>query len=186
MSVVSDNIANDRLRVLALDGVFWRTVHLTTPIFPLRVMNADKTVARERTPFEDGWNKCHRDCSERVDRIKSWIKALPDTYRSRVEELLLRNVIGLQVRDGRVSMDVDCSDLFFWGCADGEEIELSELDSLTECFALTRFGGELWVCRKRNMRPQSACYEGYLPKVDHALFDAAGPERNDPDGRRTS
>jgi hypothetical protein len=41
----------------------------------------------------------------------------------------------------------------------------------------------LWCCRKRAMRPQAAYYK-YYPESEWALFDAAGPERDDPDGRR--
>jgi hypothetical protein len=85
-----------------------------------------------------------------------------------------------------------CSDFFYWGTADCEEVTADDLDLLESCAAdLKTVGneflvGELFAARKRDMRPQhpvgrtydreNRCYVGDLwsPEL-RALFDAAGP-----------
>ncbi|BCO56151.1 hypothetical protein MINTM005_13950 [Mycobacterium intracellulare] len=68
-----------------------------------------------------------------------------------------------------LTVSVDVSDLFHWACADAEEIE-SELDlwelgrAVADVLAVSpraraSNGFVLWVCRKRNCRPQGAFYK---------------------------
>lgn len=84
---------------------------------------------------------------------------------------------------------VNCNDVFAWGTADAERIDLSpgstDLDDLEaavgEAEAIRgRYRGQdgfiLWVARKRGMRPQGAMYP-HLDKELWHLFDAAGPAR---------
>lgn len=57
---------------------------------------------------------------------------------------------------GPVVFSVNCSDTFYWACADAEPIELpDDLESLRACHA--EFTDEdwplLWVCRKRGTQP---------------------------------
>jgi hypothetical protein len=84
---------------------------------------------------------------------------------------------------------VTCSDFFFWGCADAENITSQEdvdlfelaikdvrsLLSLNEVCTY-EYATELYCAKKRKMRPQGACYE-FIPKHLWSLFDACGPER---------
>ena len=76
---------------------------------------------------------------------------------------------------------VTCSDFFFWGCADAEDITSQEDVDLFEQ-AITDVGCEqtyvtdLYCAKKRKMRPQGACYE-FIPKHLWCLYDACGPER---------
>jgi len=50
---------------------------------------------------------------------------------------------------------VNCSDLFYWGLADAENIELSEVGDLWEWYlAEGGIGVSKWCCLKRGMRPQ--------------------------------
>lgn len=77
-----------------------------------------------------------------------------------------------------------CSDLFYWGCADLEEITPGNVAVLEGAMADAKaadqvvgacHGGELFCCRVRGMRPQGAAYP---PEVElWPLFDACGPER---------
>lgn len=83
------------------------------------------------------------------------------------------------------SFFVNCNDLFWWACADLEEITPENIgvleQALKDCDAVeprlgSIYGPSLFACRVRGMRPQGAAY----PKDEKywALFDAAGPERD--------
>lgn len=87
--------------------------------------------------------------------------------------------------DGVLSMHVQCSDVFFWGSSDSEEITGENVDLLEETFAECEvvFGryqadeaGVLFVARVRGERPQGAYYAN-LGDAWTVLFDACGPER---------
>ena len=75
---------------------------------------------------------------------------------------------------------VNCNDLFFWGCADAENINEELMvefnQAVSDCGDL-RIGAELYCARRREMRPQGACYS-YYDKALWPLFDACGPERD--------
>jgi len=87
---------------------------------------------------------------------------------------------------------VDCSDTFYWGTADCEDVTEADLPELHRAVVETigRPHGQdlwpaLWCARKRGMRPMAAFYRqvlGGLPDSGQsgtlaALFDAAGPVR---------
>ncbi|HEX7069877.1 MAG TPA: hypothetical protein VF190_03680 [Rhodothermales bacterium] len=89
---------------------------------------------------------------------------------------------------------INCNDLFYWACADCEEVTPENLDALEQAlrdvrdvktaiepeFISMREALQLFCCRVRGMRPQGAWYDGFPPPLA-ALFDAAGPNR---DGER--
>lgn len=84
-----------------------------------------------------------------------------------------------------ITIFVECNDLFFWACADCEEIESDqEVEDLRQAFTdaekAYEHGGAyaplLWVARKRKMRPQDPYYK-YFNEALHPLFNACGPER---------
>lgn len=60
-------------------------------------------------------------------------------------------------REGEgLTVQVNCSDTFAWGCADSEDIE-SEEEMGTLCEMVRDFpkhGGDRWCCFKRNEQPQ--------------------------------
>jgi hypothetical protein len=80
----------------------------------------------------------------------------------------------------RVSLNVN--DVFWWGCADSEDVEVSDLPLFNECAASCEAAGDryvagaLYAARKRGERPQGAFYSYIKPSAWH-LFDAVGPER---------
>ena len=82
------------------------------------------------------------------------------------------------------SFFVNCNDLFYWGCADCEEITPENVAELERALAdaesaekyMAVHGGELFCCRLRKMRPQGAYYNR-IPEALWPLFDACGPER---------
>jgi hypothetical protein len=90
----------------------------------------------------------------------------------------------------RISFCVNCNDLFFWACADGEPVLASDMPAIRTALADVRdlipddprqyyysigTALSLWVSRKRGMRPQGCCYP--KQKALWPLFDACGPER---------
>lgn len=81
-----------------------------------------------------------------------------------------------------VSFLVGCNDLFFWGCADLEELTPSNIDVFEKAIEDVRaasgsccYGPELFCARVRKMRPQGRAYPG--DRKLWPLFDACGPER---------
>lgn len=83
-----------------------------------------------------------------------------------------------------VTLFVNCSDLFVWGCSDSEEVDSSNVHVLEQALADTlaisekvaMFADILFCCRMRGARPQGAYYK-HLPKELWPLLDACGPER---------
>lgn len=101
-------------------------------------------------------------------------------------------------RDGGV--DVFCNDLFWWGCADSEDITIQNVDVYAKAIsdmraALPRsnekerdasekhvldWAGTLFAARVRQLQPQFACYPGVgTPEgaIISGLLDAVGPMR---------
>lgn len=80
--------------------------------------------------------------------------------------------------DEDLNFYINCNDLFFWGCADSEDLTEADFDLLKQAYedSDTMAGTLLYCCRKRNMRPQGAYYK-YIEEEYWHLFDACGPER---------
>jgi hypothetical protein len=76
---------------------------------------------------------------------------------------------------------VICNDLFFWGCADAEDIESQEdvdlyKKAIEDVGTFDAWASSLFCARKRKMRPQGAAYPNTAKSL-WPLFDACGPER---------
>ena len=92
------------------------------------------------------------------------------------------------VTDGVIQFQVDCSDLFYWACADCEPVTPENLSELERSYAEMRSlipdrhwesrAQELFACRVRGMRPQRPVLNKIEPKL-LPLFLACGPERDD-------
>lgn len=55
-----------------------------------------------------------------------------------------------------------CNDLFYWGCADAENITHREIDDLYKMAFNKKYKGwgcDIWCCKKRNMKPQQPVIE---------------------------
>jgi hypothetical protein len=87
--------------------------------------------------------------------------------------------------DGQqVTVSVDVSDVFAWGCADAEDLTPERLPILAQAMADLRavhphddmYTVDLYAARIRGMRPQGAAYPTGRAATQ-ALFDACGPER---------
>lgn len=100
-----------------------------------------------------------------------------------------------------VTIMANCNDLFYWACADCEEVTPENIHILEQClkewtvfreawradkgktvpYVGSHIAVELFAARVRKMRPQGACYSSFPPEIA-ALFDAAGPDREAPGG----
>lgn len=87
-------------------------------------------------------------------------------------------------KDGKPVFFVNCSDLFVWGCADGEDILPDDLPAMKQahddCVAAdslcSHYGPWLFAARKCKMRPQT-CILKKMPDAIRPLFEACGPFR---------
>lgn len=88
------------------------------------------------------------------------------------------------VNDDEVDFAINCSDEFWWGCADAEDLTEDNFDVLTksflDCENINQTFGDIWApllfcCRVRKMRPQGCAYPDI--KELWPLFDECGPER---------
>jgi len=75
---------------------------------------------------------------------------------------------------------INCSDVFFWGCADSEVIleeDIKDFDkALKDCDDNNDAGQLLYCARKMKERPQGAYYS-LIPEKYWSLFNEAGPEK---------
>ncbi len=59
-----------------------------------------------------------------------------------------------------VSLNVNCSDIFTWACADAEEVEYGEIQGLYDMYLADRtWGAAKWCAIKRGQRPQPPVIE---------------------------
>lgn len=94
-----------------------------------------------------------------------------------------------------LELGVRCSDIFWWACADSQEINQSNIDLLEQTIedvkllidvndrsenVIITSVTDLFVARVRQMRPQNAAYSYYHSKL-WKLFDACGPSRDEND-----
>jgi len=63
--------------------------------------------------------------------------------------------ISKEIEPETITIYMLCNDIFAWGCADSEQVTLSDLKDLYHEFKEDKDGGPVrWVCRKRNEKPQ--------------------------------
>lgn len=169
------------LRAEALRGVAWRVAHENIGIYPQSIQGGDGAYDK-RTERMEGWNECALDHSKKYGVVRKWLGKLPDEIKATVEDLLIEKTLSLHFDGDAIGMNINCNDLFFWGCADCEEIALDELASLklaiddAAAAGADSCGDLLWVARKRAMRPQGAYY-AHFPEGLAKLFDACGEYR---------
>lgn len=92
---------------------------------------------------------------------------------------------GVDSTDSSIYIYLNANDFFYWGCADAEEIAVKDLDLLNKCIEDCIAAGvydccaeELFLCRKRGMRPQIPVFN----RMDPILKEIIGREFPDRDG----
>ena len=72
-----------------------------------------------------------------------------------VAELLLGHTCFLGKGDNdEIILEINANDIFYWGCADSEELRYSEILDFYKMATTENYGEIKWVCRKRKLRPQ--------------------------------
>jgi hypothetical protein len=67
---------------------------------------------------------------------------------------------GDKLHPATITLFVNCSDTFAWGCTDGENITLDEIEDLYKMWrASPIYGPTKWVCIKRNEKPMKPLEE---------------------------
>lgn len=95
-----------------------------------------------------GYNAQTTEVTRRKQVCRDWFNSLSEETKQLLPNLLDNGTLWLHFDGDQVTMEVNCNDLFYWGCADSEDITIEELP------ALAREGSTLWCCKKRNLRPQ--------------------------------
>lgn len=77
-----------------------------------------------------------------------------------------------------ITFFINCNDVFYWACSDVVEITEDNIEIFEQSYKdYEEYGGILFCCRVRNMRPQGAFYQ-YFADDKKYLFDDCGPKRN--------
>ena len=99
-----------------------------------------------------------------------WLKKMLD--------FMFDNMIDVDQIFWHEGFHANCSDLFWWACADAEDITDETFSILEKALEDTNIEFFIWLysCRQRKMRPQGAAYK-YIPEKFWKLFDECGPER---------
>jgi hypothetical protein len=78
----------------------------------------------------------------------------------------------------RPSLNVNTNDVFAWGCADAETINLNELKDVYDHYRKDPvWGTAVWACKRNNMLPQKPVYER-IQKAGIWDLDALGLRAN--------
>jgi hypothetical protein len=60
----------------------------------------------------------------------------------------------------KVSLNVNCSDVFAWGCADAETLDYKDIEDLFNHFKKDNlWGSSVWCIKKRKLMPQKPVYD---------------------------
>lgn len=143
-----------------LDAKKWRrfwTIFDQMGIYPAEY-NGEK-----RTAYGEGWNDCQAQllaCFDILERFYGNIDpSLPDKIQKLDDDSILFFHFKKDGFMGEIELGVNCNDLFWWACADVEEISLEEIPALfNACYDENGYskhwGASIWACLHRKMRPQ--------------------------------
>lgn len=91
-----------------------------------------------------------------LNLIYQWYTELKEHQEDILNLFDNENLYCFLSKDNNVILELNCSDLFSWGCAEWEEITLKEIPSLLEEVRKDEIWGiSKWCCLKRGMRPQA-------------------------------
>jgi hypothetical protein len=113
----------------------------------------------ERTPWQEGWTSYALEQYDYNATAYTWFQLLSSQQQDMIRPLL-NSTINLDIikdKEGKFTteLSVNCSDLFFWGTADSEEISLEEVpDLIAEIAKNPGNGSEIWAVKKRKLPPQ--------------------------------
>lgn len=170
----------ETLRDRALAWVEENAAHNSLGIYPWAVHGEGGY--EKRSEWQEGWNACNMRHTNNAVTVSSYLDTLDEGIKWTVENLLITEQLRIAVQeDGSAYLYILCNDVFFWACADLEEVPLAEIPDLIECYKQTPdYGDILWICKKRKLRPQNPFRE-VMSQFTRDLIDACGPERKNGD-----
>lgn len=152
---MKDNKMNDEL-----DAKKWRrfwTVFDQLGIYPA------KYDGKDRTAYGEGWNDCQTQLLACFGIIEDFYNNIDPLLPDKIQKLADDEVLWFHLDKndffGEVKMLVNCNDIFWWACADVEEVTLEEIPVLYDtCYDKDgnkkSWGSSIWACLHRKMRPQ--------------------------------
>lgn len=76
------------------------------------------------------------------------------------------------------SINLNCNDLFAWGCADAEELMYKDIEQVWSHYKQdTEYGTDVWCIKKRNQMPQKPLYDA-IKKAGYWNLDIMGLHPN--------
>jgi len=130
-----------------------------TGIYPASVTDGKTTTTR--TEWQDGWNACSIDITQKASRLLDWFRSLPKESQGMLEEMLAADAVGLsnwrkEERDAKeeIVIQINLNDTFCFACADCEELPIQELPVAFRAWkAHEHWGLVAWAAMRRGMEP---------------------------------
>lgn len=119
-------------------------------IYPMSTVKDGVTIPR--TEWQEGWNAAHTRFLEVTRAFESDIETMTPEQQNHLEEMIDHSVLFLYLHEGKVLYELNCNDMFAWGCADAEEIIREELEEAYTEYKANRL--DLWISKRRGMQPQ--------------------------------
>jgi hypothetical protein len=143
-----------------LDAKKWRRFWA---VFEQMGIHPVKYGDKDRTAYQEGWNDCQMQFLACFDIIEKFYENLDPTLADKIQKLNDDEIVWFHLDKndffGEVKMAVLCNDIFWWACADMEDISLEEIPTLYDmCYDKDGnrkdWGSSIWACLHRKMRPQ--------------------------------
>ncbi len=165
-----------KVNEIVRDALLLSAVFDSQGIYPQATIEADGT-RKERTLWQDGWNTCHISLIKESCILGDWFEKLFKQEAEDCYELLLNEVINLSVKEGKVCPWLQMNDTFCFACADGEDIEAKNFETILYLWQKYDYEGLIaWAANKRHETPlNSILTKSYL----NALKEAERLSRDD-------
>jgi hypothetical protein len=143
-----------------LDAKKWRRFWL---VFEQMGIYPAKYDGKDRTAYGEGWNDCQAQFLACFDIVERFYENIDPTLPDKIQKLNNDDILFFHLKKddffGTVEMGVNCNDLFWWACAEIEEISLEEIPALYDASYDENgyskpWGASIWACLHRGMRPQ--------------------------------
>lgn len=112
-------------------------------------------VTTERTEWQDGWNACSINLSEKWAKITKWYDALPRETQETIYKMLKEEILYLSLdKEEKIRPWLLMNDTFGYACSDSEEVEIGEMPILSKIYDTHKYDGLIaWAANKRGCEP---------------------------------
>jgi hypothetical protein len=154
------NELEKKLEASEKDAIKWRRFW---SVFDQLGVYPAKYDGKDRTAYGEGWNDCSSQLLSCYGIIEKFYESIDPSLPDKIQKLNDDEILEFHLRkEGYLSdviMLVRCNDLFWWACADAEEVTIEEIPSLYDtCYDedenKKRWASDIWCCLHRGMRPQ--------------------------------